>query len=80
MPKLDLRLQNFFHTQQQSMINTTSENLKASKAGLKIRACNWKLLSYFSTKTYVVGTQKNRLDESVLLSTQNTRLNWQIRK
>ena len=31
--------------------------------------------SYFSTKTYVVGTQKNRLDERVLLSTQNTCLN-----
>ena len=28
--------------------------------------------SYFSTKTYAVGTQKNRLDETVLLSTQNT--------
>ena len=27
--------------------------------------------SYFSTKTYVVGTQKNRLNETVLLSTQN---------
>ena len=26
----------------------------------------------FSTKTYVVGTQKNRLNEMVLLSTQNT--------
>ena len=25
----------------------------------------------FSTKTYVVGTQKNRLNETVLLSTQN---------
>ena len=24
--------------------------------------------SYFSTKTYVVGTQKNRLNETVLLS------------
>ena len=31
--------------------------------------------SCFSTKTYVVGTQKNRLDETVLLSTQNTCLN-----
>ena len=30
---------------------------------------------YFSSKTYVVGTQKNRLNETVLLSTQNTRLN-----
>ena len=27
--------------------------------------------SYFSTKTYVVGTQKNRLNEAVLLGTQN---------
>ena len=27
--------------------------------------------SYFSTKTYVVGTQKNRLNETVLLSPQN---------
>ena len=27
--------------------------------------------SYFSTKTYVVGTQKKRLNETVLLSTQN---------
>ena len=26
---------------------------------------------YFSTKTYFVGTQKNRLNETVLLSTQN---------
>ena len=26
---------------------------------------------YFSTKTYVVGTQKNHLNETVLLSTQN---------
>ena len=30
-----------------------------------------KLFSYFSTKTYVVGTQKNRLNETILLSTQN---------
>ena len=27
--------------------------------------------SYFSTKTYVVGTQKSGLNETVLLSTQN---------
>ena len=30
-----------------------------------------KLFSYFSTKTYVVGTQKNRLQETVLSRTQN---------
>ena len=28
--------------------------------------------SYFGTKTYVVGTQKNRLNETVLSSTKNT--------
>ena len=28
------------------------------------------IFSYFSTETYVVGTQKNRLHETVLLSTQ----------
>ena len=33
------------------------------------------LFSYFSTIIYVVGTQKNRLNETVLLSTQNTCLN-----
>ena len=31
--------------------------------------------SYFSTKTYVVGTQNNRLNETDLLSTQNKCLN-----
>ena len=30
-----------------------------------------KLFSYFSTNTYVMGTQKNCLNETVLLSTQN---------
>ena len=30
-----------------------------------------KQVSYCSTKTYVVGTQKNRLNETVLLSTHN---------
>ena len=29
------------------------------------------LFSYFSTKTYVLGIQKNRLNETVLLSSQN---------
>ena len=30
-----------------------------------------KYLLYFSTKTYVVDTQKNRLNDTVLFSTQN---------
>ena len=36
--------------------------------------------SYFSTKTYVVGAQKNRLNETVLLGTQNIWLEWWVRK
>ena len=35
---------------------------------------------YFSSKTYVVGTLKNRLNESVLLSTLNKCLNQSIKK
>ena len=34
----------------------------------------------FSTKSNVVGTQKNRLNETILLSTQNICLNWLVRK
>ena len=33
--------------------------------------CVIKNLFYFSTKTYVVGAQKNRLNETVLLNTKN---------
>ena len=40
-------------------------------AGLQIIVRIEKHTSYISTKTYVVGTQKNRLNETVLLSTQN---------
>ena len=39
-----------------------------------------KYFSYFTTKTYVVCAQKNRLNETVLLNTQNTCLNWWVRK
>ena len=39
-----------------------------------------KQFSYFSTKTYVVGTQKNRLNETVLLSTQNICKKLWVRK
>ena len=45
------------------------------KQAPQIRVRNWKLLSYFSAKTYVLGTLKNRLNETVLVSTQNTSLN-----
>ena len=49
-------------------------------AGLQLRERTGKLFSNFSTKTYVVGTQKNRLDETVLLSTQNTCLKMMDKK
>ena len=35
---------------------------------------------YISTKTYVVGTQKNRLNETVLLSMHNIVLKGWIQK
>ena len=36
-----------------------------------VKECTKIFFSYFSIKAYVVGTQKNRLNETVLLSTQN---------
>ena len=39
--------------------------------GLKIRVCTGKLFSLFLIQKYVVGTQKKRLNETVLFSTQN---------
>ena len=36
-----------------------------------VKSVYQKKFFYFSTKTYVVGTQKNRLNEMVLLITQN---------
>ena len=38
---------------------------------LVMSAYQKKKISYFSAKTYIVGTQKNHLNETVLLSTQN---------
>ena len=51
------------------------QNLFQAYAGLQIRVCTENYFSSFSTKTYVVGTRKNRLNETVLLSTRNTCLN-----
>ena len=44
----------------------------------KLRECTKKIINYFSKK-HVVGTQKNRLNETVLLSTQNIHYNLWIR-
>ena len=43
----------------------------AMRSGLQIRV-RYRLFPNYLTKTYVVGIQKNRLNETVLLSTQNT--------
>ena len=40
-----------------------------------IKVCTQKLFFVFLNQTHVVGTQKNRLNETVLLSTQNICLN-----
>ena len=53
--------------------------LRDRGTGLKLRERTKNQFSYFSTKSYVVGTQKNRLNETVLLSTQNICLNWWVR-
>ena len=43
--------------------------------GHLVKSAFQNFFSYFSTKTYVVGTQKISLNETVLLSTQNKCLN-----
>ena len=54
------------------VLKSPNFNLEYCLSGLKLRERNENLsFSYFSTKTYDVGTQKNRLNETVLLSTQN---------
>ena len=49
-------------------------------SGLQLRVRIGKLFSLFLIQSYVVGTQKNCLNETVLLSTQNTCLNYWVRK
>ena len=51
----------------------TSNEVCTANAGLQIRLENYFL--QFSPKTYVMGTPNNRLNETALLSTQNTCLN-----
>ena len=45
-------------------------SLLHTASGLLIRVRNLFIFPYFSTKIYVVGTLKNRLNETVLLSIQ----------
>ena len=50
---------------------TSGEELHVTQAP-RFECVTEKYFSYLSTKTYVVGTQKTRLNETVLLSTQNS--------
>ena len=47
-----------------------NEGLRDGISDLQIRVF-WNIIFFFSAKTYVVGAQKNCLNEMVLLSTQN---------
>ena len=53
-------------------------SVKLLQKNLKLNMPNQKV--FFLTKTYVVGTLKNRLIETVLLSTQNICLNRKVRE
>ena len=54
-------------------LDASYDNINDSQnLGLWLRVCTKKKKkSYFLTKAYVVGTLKNRLNETVLLSTQS---------
>ena len=47
---------------------------------LEIRESNYKLIFFISHWKHIVGAQKNRLDETVLLNTQNMCLKWGLTK
>ena len=48
--------------------------------GLQIRVCIGKFFSLFLIQNMLWVLKKNRLNETVLLSTQNTCFNWWVRK
>ena len=49
-------------------------------SGLQIIVLIENNFSYFSTKTYVMGAQKNQLNKTVVYSSQNICLNSWLRK
>ena len=56
------------------------EEMSFKYQGFSLECVPKNSFSYFSSKPYVVGTQKNRRNETVLLSTQNICSNLWIRK
>ena len=84
----DILKMNFFKNSFRNIIDQTVKRWFRSKSGplfcksrsgsklfvKVISSVYQKIFSYFSTKTYVVGTQKNCLNETVLLSDQNIQM------
>ena len=56
--------------------NRANGEYETKEQAFRLECVLEKYFLYFSCKTYVVGTQKNRFNETVLLSTQNTCLNY----
>ena len=49
------------------------------KEGYSVQLFSPQFLSYYYSESYVVGTQKNRLSDTILLSTHNIGVQVQIR-
>ena len=69
--------QNFFKKKEKSVLKFITFPVPTFKTVALIQSFSQecvpkKYFSYFSTKTYIVGAQKNCLNETVLLSAQNT--------
>ena len=69
LKNVDWDVKNQIKIKQNIKLNKTFSQI--IKACLQIR----ELFFYFSSKTFVAGTQKNHLNEMVLLSTKNTCFN-----
>ena len=55
-------------------LNLEKHNVHVNQVPRFIEGVEMNLFSYLSTKIYVVGTQKNCLTKTILLSTQSTSL------
>ena len=58
-------------SQNMDSVNRTCSNLYTRMTNRGSKSAYQKKKSCFSTKAYVVGTQKKYLNETILLSTQN---------
>ena len=61
----------FDHFDMETTCRTKSSLKSKLMIVLSLRVSKSKIIFLFINQTYVVGTQKNRLNETVILSTQN---------